>query len=145
MTSYLITFVAGAFTGAAGKYLADKYTDKRRNQEQKVGDRKTFSKVAGQMAALIKEMQEDLSKPECMVIREFYILPNDRVIFNSGGGKCLFYYEDQHDDLAHKIKLLENNGFVYDVTHTNTPKYRMKEDFVDFIVKAKIKSNKVKL
>ena len=51
MISYLITFVAGAFTGAAGKYLADKYTDKRRNQEQKVGERKTFSKVAGQMAA----------------------------------------------------------------------------------------------
>ena len=145
MISYLITFLAGALTGAAGKYLADKYTDKRRNQEQQKGRRTAFTEVAGQMPALIKEMQDDFSKPECKIIREFYILPNDRVLFNSGGEKCLFYYEDQHEDLAHKIRLLENYGFVYDITHTNTPKYRMNEDFVSFVNKAKITSNRVKL
>jgi hypothetical protein len=51
-----------------------------------------------------------------MVIREFFILPNDRVIFNSGGERCPFYYEEQHENLMHKIKILENYGFVYDVT-----------------------------
>ena len=145
MISYLITFVLGAFTGAAGKYLADKYTDKRRSKEKETGKRKIFLNLAEKMPELIKEMQEDLSKPEWMVIREFYILPNDRVSFNSGGERCLFYYEDQHENLKHKIKLLENNGFVDDVTHTNTPKYRMIEEFVECVIKAKIKSNKVKL
>jgi hypothetical protein len=145
MISYLITFVLGAFTGAAGKYLADKYTDKRRSKEKETGKRKIFLNLAEKMPELIKEMQEDLSKPEWMVIREFYILPNDRVLFNSGGGRCLFYYEDQHENLKHKIKLLVNNGFVDDVTHTNTPKYRMIEEFVECVIKAKIKSNKVKL
>ena len=145
MISYLITFIIGAFTGAAGKYLADKYTDKRRSKEKETGKRKIFSNLAEKMPDLIKEMQEDLSKPECIVIREFYILSNDRVLFNSGGEKCLFYYEDQHENLAHKIKLLENNGFVSDVTHTNTPKYRIIEEFVDCVINAKIKSNKVKL
>jgi len=132
----------GAFTGAAGKYLADKYTDKRRSKEKETGKRKIFLNLAEKMPELIKEMQEDLSKPEWMVIREFYILPNDRVSFNSGGERCLFYYEDQHENLKHKIKLLVNNGFVGDVTHTNTPKYRMIEEFVECVIKAKIKSNK---
>ncbi len=145
MISYLITFLGGALTGAAGKYLADKYTDKRRNQEQQKGRRTSFAEAAGQMPALIEEMQDDFSKPECKIIREFYILPNDRVLFNSGGEKCLFYYEDQHEDLTHKIRLLENYGFVYDITHTDTPKYRMNEDFVSFVNKAKITSNRVKL
>ncbi len=145
MISHLITFVLGAFTGAAGKYLADKYTDKRRSKEKETGKRKIFLNLAEKMPDVIKEMQEDLSKPECMVIREFYLLPNDRVLFNSGGERCLFYYEDQHENLTHKIKLLENNGFVEDVTHTNTPKYRMTEEFVDCVIKAKIKSKKVKL
>ena len=145
MISYLITFVLGAFTGAAGKYLADKYTDKRRSKEKETGKRKIFLNLSEKMPELIKEMQDDLSKPEWMVIREFYILPNDRVSFNSGGERCLFYYEDQYENLKHKIKLLVNNGFVDDVTHTNTPKYRMIEEFVECVIKAKIKSNKVKL
>lgn len=134
MILYLITFVLGAFTGAAGKYLADKYTDKRRGKEKESGKRKIFLNLAEKMPNLIKKMREDLSKPECMVIREFYILTNDRVLFNYGGERCLFYYEDQHDNLRHKIKLLENNGFVYDVTHTNMPKYRMTEEFVDCVI-----------
>ncbi|MBL7205670.1 MAG: hypothetical protein ISS63_15295 [Desulfobacteraceae bacterium] len=145
MISYLITFILGAFTGAAGKYLADKYTDKRRQNEGEAGKRKVFINLVQQMPDLIKEMQEDLSNPESMVIREFYILPNDQVLFNSGGEMCLFYYEDQYENLIHKIKLLENHGFIYDVTHTNTPKYRMHEEFVECVIKAKTKSNKVKL
>ena len=145
MTSHLIAFILGAFTGAAGKYLADKYTDKRRNKERKTGIRKTFLNVAKKMPNLIKEIQEDLKKPEFTVIREFFVLPNNRVMFNSGVERCLFYFEEQHDNLKHKIKLLENHGFVNDITHTNTPKYQMTEEFVDCVTRAKIKLGKVKL
>jgi len=145
MISYFITFILGAFTGAAGKYLADKYTDKRRDNERDKGTRKKYLSIAQMMPNLIEEIQEDLSKAEFTVIREFFILPSNRVAFNSGGERYLFYFEDQHDNLKHKIKLLENQGFVYDVTHTNTPKYRMTEEFVDCVTKSKIKSGKVKL
>jgi hypothetical protein len=145
LTSHLITFLIGVFTGAAGKYLADKFTDKRRNKEKISGIRKTFLDVAGKMPDLIKEIQDDLSKPECMIIREFFILPNDRVSFNSGGERYLFFFEEQHENLKHKVKLLEDHGFVHDVTHTNTPKYRMTEEFVNCVIKAKIKSKNVKL
>ncbi|MBA3017035.1 MAG: hypothetical protein KJ550_08830 [Proteobacteria bacterium] len=145
MISHLVTFILGAFTGAAGKYLADKYTDKRREIDKDTKTRETFIKIAEQMPAFIKEMQDDFLNSEYKVLREFFILPNNRVMFNSGGERCLFYYEDKHEDLMHKIKLLENNGFVYDVTHTNTPKYRIAEEFRVCVVKAKIKKDKVKL
>lgn len=139
MKSPLITFVLGVFTGAAGKYFADKYTDKRRNKEKETRRHKIFLDLAEKMPNLIKEIQEDLSKPECTVIREFFILPHNRIPFNPSE-KSLLYYEDQHKNLIHNIKLLENNGFFYDVTYTGTPKYRMTEEFVDFVIKAKIKS-----
>ena len=145
MITHLITFILGAFTGAAGKYLADKYTDKRRGKERDSGLKKTFVNIADKMPELIKEIQEDLAKPECMLIRELFILPNDRVAFNSGGQRCLFYFEEQHENLRHKIKLLENHGFVTDITHTRTPKYRITEEFVNCVTKAKIKSGKIKL
>lgn len=143
--SHLIAFVLGAFTGAAGKYLADKYTDRRRDKERDTSTRKTFVVVAEKMPDLIKEIKEDLLNPECALIREFFILPNDRVGFNSDGGHYIFYYEEQHENLLHKIKLLENYGYVNDITHTNTPKYRMTEEFVNCVIKSKIKSNKIKL
>lgn len=145
MLSHLITFLLGVFTGAAGKYLADKYTDKRRHKEKETKVQKKFINLAQQMPELITEMKDDLSKPEYMVIREFFILPSDKAIFNSGGESCLFYYEEQHENLMHKVKLLENHGFIYDVTHTNAPKYRMVDEFVDYVINAKIKNGKIKL
>lgn len=135
MTSYLITFLAGALTGASGKYLADKFTDQRRRQEGKSEAQNIFDSVEKQIPELIKEIKEDFKKLDCSLMREFYILPNDRVIFNSDGKMCLFYYEDRHNHLLQKIKILENNGYVYDVTETNTPKYRITEEFATFLLK----------
>ena len=144
MLSHFIAFLIGAFTGAAGKYLADKYTDRRRQMENRSAVYKSFIKLAEQMPELMKEMQDDLLNPEYNVIREFFVLPNSSTLFNAGGQKYLYYYENQHEDLIHKIKLLENNNFLADVTHTDTPKYRMTEEFVACLVKAKFKSNKVR-
>jgi len=141
----LITFLVGVATGAAGKYFADKYTDKRRAKEFNAALRQLFQDVSSMMPELIKEMQEDLSKPEYKVIREFVILPNKRVTFVSGGKKFINYFEEEHQDLMHKIKLLEHCRFIDDTTETNTPKYRMTEDFVKCVLKAKFKRNKVKI
>lgn len=90
------------------------------------------------MPELIKEMQEKLTKPENDLIREFFILPNNRVAFNAGGKKYLFYFEEEHHNLLHKIKLLQDHGFVEDITHIKAPKYRMSEGYVGLILKIKI-------
>jgi hypothetical protein len=143
--SDLISFVVGILVGAGGKYYADKYTDKRRSKEVDAHSRKLFREIASTMLDLIREMQKDLRNPDYSFLREFIILPNKRVMFMSGGKKYIAYYEDEHQDLMHKIKLLENNGFIYDATETRTPKYRMTEEFVDYILRLKIKRGKIKI
>ena len=44
------------------------------------------------------------------------------------------YYEDEHDNLHSKIRILENEGFIYDITETSTPKYQFEEDFIDLLI-----------
>lgn len=144
-TNPLITFIVGVGTGAAGKYLADKYTERRRAKELNAALRQMFQDAASMMPELIKDMQEDLGKPENRVAREFVILPNKRVSFSSSGKKCVCYFEDEHQDLMNKVKLLENCGFIYNTTETRTPKYGMTEEFVNCLLRARIKRNKIKI
>ena len=146
MLSHLIFFLLGAFTGAAGKYLADRYTDQRRSQELTTQLYKQFVDVSSKMPTLIEEMQDDLNSPDLAVIREFYIIRNKRVSFFGKDKETYFvYYEEKHDNLIHKVNLLENNGFVYDVSSTRTPKYRMTENFVELILMSKIENGVVKI
>ena len=145
MISHLVTFLLGALTGAAGKYLADKYTDKRRLKEGESRSKKLFQELASRMPDLIKEMKDDLSKPDNHLIREFYILPHRRVSFMAGGRRYLYYFEEEHQDLLHKLHILEEPGFIQDITETNTPKFRMTEQFFGYVLKSKIKSGRVKI
>lgn len=125
--SYAATFIIGAFTGATGKYLADKFTDQRRRQEDKAAETALFEQTRNSMPELISEMQADLV--EHPAAREFFVLENSRVVLNSSGF-VLVYYEAEHPELRHKIMILENNGYISDVTTGNAPKYRMLERFV---------------
>jgi uncharacterized protein YlbG (UPF0298 family) len=142
--SHAGAFLIGAITGAAGKYLADKYTDRRRYKESAVNLRRNFINVASAMPELIQEIQRDLQREELKVVRDLYILPSKRVVFNLSG-KYFVYYEDEHDDLQHKFKRLEDYGFVRDVTCTNTPKYRMSDEFVNYVKEVKIKGKTFKI
>lgn len=133
--THLISFLFGTATGAAGSYFATKYTDKRREKEGEKKVKSTFQKVQEIMPDLIQEMKTDFSNPELTTIRELAILPNKRVIFNSGQRRFV-YYEDQHNDLKGKVAILENHNFVYDMTPGNTPIYRITEEFWDLVKKA---------
>lgn len=144
-TETLISFLLGAATGATGTYFAHKYTDKRRSKESKAESRKRFEDTASKMPELIQEMQKGLSDPEGALIREFFVRRNRNVMISTGGRRYFCFQEEEHRDLLHKIRILEDQGFVTDVTHTNLPKFRMSEEFVDYLLKAKFKSGKVKL
>ena len=45
------------------------------------------------------------------------------------------YYEEDHENLRGKIDILENHGYLTDVTTGNVPIYRMSEDFVQLVLK----------
>jgi len=91
---------------------------------------RSFSKVKKLMPELISEMENDLS--DSPATREFFIISKKWVMsFNSPG---LVYYFEEHDDLQSKAQILENYGFIFDVTVGNAKKYRMTEEFVDLII-----------
>ena len=132
LTQILITVLVGAASGAAGGYLSSKYTDKRQEKEANTREIKKFKKVASEMPDLLREMKEDLSNQGTKFIREFVISPNAEVGFGALN-KCLVYYENQHELLKSKIDILENHGYLYDVSETSLQKYRFTEEFVELV------------
>lgn len=67
--------------------------------------------------------------PDNSLVREFFVLKNERVRLNSDRPR-LEYFETDHDDLANQIDLLVESGYVRDVSTTKTPIFRMSEEFV---------------
>ena len=92
----------------------------------------SFQKVKKSMPELIKKMKDDLSKKGNEFIREFYIIGKSWVM--NVKEPCFVYFFDDHDNLQGKIHVLENYGFLIDVTPWETKKYRMTEEFVDLLL-----------
>ena len=91
-----------------------------------------FRKVASRMPDLIAEMKKDFAKKGNEFIREFFII-SKRWTLNVSSSVFRYYFED-HENLQGKVHILENCGFVYDVTPGNAKKYRMTEEFVAMVV-----------
>ena len=132
---HLISFLLGTATGATGSYFATKYTDRRREKEDEKNIKSTFLKIQEIMPDLIQEMKNDFNNPKLISVREFAILPNNKVIFTSGQPRFV-YFEEQYTDLKGKVSILENHGFVSGVTLGNTPIYRITEEFWDLVKKS---------
>lgn len=126
-------FLLGAITGAAGAYYGDKFTDQRRKQEQKRETNLAFAAVCKQMPELIAEMTEDLTRePQ---VRDFYVLPTGAML--GGSSTPAFAYTDQPDARVRAwVSILENHGYVRDITPKNAPMYRMTEEFVVLVKSA---------
>jgi hypothetical protein len=134
LLSGLIGFVIGTATGAAGKYFADKYTDQRKEKESEAKLRRRFGELKSLMPELFEELTANLSSANGALVREFIVLPNERV--NFGHSKPRFtYYESKIPDLLSKIALLSDSGFITDVTIRDTPIYRINDSFVRLLLK----------
>jgi len=114
--------------GAFGGFYASRLTDSRRRKEVAKAGQRTLREVAAMMPTIVKEMQEDFRNPEHEEVREFAILPSQNVKFSTQQ-KRFVYFENAHENLRGKIAVLENNGFVVDVTPGTTPIYRVTEEF----------------
>jgi len=134
LASALIGFLVGTATGAAGTYFANKYTDRRREQETGRRAKQQFLAIKKQMPQLLVEMKADLAGDGNGHVREFFVLPSRRVSLGGSEKPRFVYYEDEHDNLRGKLDILENAGYLIDVTPKNTPIFRMSEDFVGLLV-----------
>jgi hypothetical protein len=134
LKSLLIGFLAGTATGAAGKYFADKYTDRRRKKEISSQAKKVFLEIKAQMPELIAEMKKDFVNGKHKFVREFFVVPNERCLIGSEKPRFV-YYVDQHTDLYNKLDMIQRAGFLFDITTGNTPLYCVTEEFIKLLRK----------
>ncbi len=135
LTSTLVGFLVGAATGAVGTYLGNKYTDRRREKKAGKDAKRRFLAIKKQMPQLVAEMRTDLAGEGNSHIREFFVLSNKSVCLGGSEKPRFIYYEDQHENLRGKLDVLENEGYIMDVTPKGTLIFRMSEEFVELVMK----------
>ena len=93
-----------------------------------------FLKVKLSMPELITNMKKDLTKEGNNFIRELFIISNHWAL--NVANPCFIYYFEEHENLQGKIHILENYGFVIDMTPTpkSVKKYRLTEEFVELLL-----------
>ena len=94
------------------------------------GIRGTLEKIEADMPVLFAEMRADLK--EYPLYREFILKPQN-AIYNAGNNPVLSYFFEEHPDLRQKVRILENNGFVQDITYTNVDRFTMSEELVEYL------------
>lgn len=134
--SHIISFVIGLTTGVLGAFIANQLSEKAKKKDSIKARKKEFKAIVSKMPDLIYEMKEDLSNQEMKGCREFFISSSKSVAFNLRT-PAFFYYEDEHENLRSKIRILENSGFVFDITPGNAPKYQFDEELVEMILNMK--------
>ena len=126
--THAVAFLSGTAIGAAGTYLAEKYTDQRRRKESESEENALFKKMISMMPDLLLEMKTDLSPPECHVWRDFFVIHKGSCL---GGSENSFVYKDDGANAyLSKVRILGEHGYVTDITPGNAPMFKMKEHFV---------------
>ena len=125
------SFLIGVGVGASGTYFADKYTDQRRRQDQNREENRRFREAAREMPTLIGEMAVDVRRANSEYVRNLVLLPSKAVSFN--GDDAFQYYEEEHPNLRGQFAILENHGYIVDVTSGNVPIFRASEEFVQHL------------
>ena len=88
-----------------------------------------FERMERLMPGLIAEMRQDLAG---------YPLRRELVVLNRGclywaKGNELAYYYDDHADLDDKLRILENEGLVQEITYNNTKRFVLLEELADYL------------
>ena len=96
-----------------------------------------IEKLIRSMPALMNEMRKDLQSPNGATVREFSVLPTQRVMLGCSSKPRFVYYEDVHPTIMSQLDLLEEHGLVKDVTSVgnNAKIYRMSEELVSQLLK----------
>ena len=85
------------------------------------------------MPDLFKEMKADLENEKMELVREFFVLSAPGVAVGAPD-KHFRYDLSRFEGLAEKIKVLEHEGFILDVSQSrNVPKYWLQENFVTLL------------
>jgi len=81
------------------------------------------------MPALLAEMRQDLNT--FPLGREFVVLKRAWVYW-AKGNEFVYYYDD-HTDLDDKLRILQNENLVHDITYNNANRYVLSETLTDYL------------
>jgi hypothetical protein len=129
-----ISFVTGNVTGLVVKYYGDKWTDRRKRLELESDLKQKFQSANRAIPSLIVKIREALKENSCT--REFILVDN---IWDEGGdstGRPWLFCAEPEDILARMV-ILENLGFVSNLSNAYQNKYRMTEEFAALIQSSK--------
>jgi hypothetical protein len=125
--------LVGIFSGSAATYFGQVFIDQRKRREDRQESLRRFRNAHRMMPKLIGEMKSDHANPLNRYRRDFYLLRRN-------GAYCipdpdsLAHYFDDHESLHDQVKILVDYGFVTDITESSIPKYRMSDDFVQYLL-----------
>lgn len=109
--THLVTFLSGTAVGAAGTYMADRFTDRRREQESRKTLDQKYEALRSLMPEFFAEIRNDLAETADLAAREFVVLPSPNAIFNHEKPR-LEYYETNYPAIRNWIDMLEEASFV---------------------------------
>lgn len=88
-----------------------------------------FARIERLMPQLLIEMRHDLAQhPLC---REFVLLKRNWIYWAKGNELC--YYFDDHPNLLSQIQILENYGWVHEITYNDVQRYIMSEELAQYL------------
>lgn len=132
--SLTIAFLVGTATGAAGTYMADKYTDVRRDKKLAKEQEKLWQDIERRFPAVIADMRSDFSGQDGRNVRAFFVKESNTVL-GFVSEPCFEYHTDKHPDIRPAVLHLAQHGFITDITLGNCPMYRVHEKLVDWLMK----------
>lgn len=88
-----------------------------------------FERMERLMPALLAEMRQDLNANPLR--REFVVMKRSWSYWAKGNE--LFYYYDNHPDLDDKLRILENERLVQDITYNNAKRYVLSEQLAEYL------------
>ena len=132
--SLAVGFLVGAITGAAGNYLADKYTDVRRDKKAAKKQAELWRDAERRFPAVIFEMRAAFADPDSKGIRAFFV-KDSRTMIGFLSEPCFEFHTGKHPDLQAAVLHLERLGLISDITLGNCPMYRVHEELVDWLMR----------
>ena len=97
-------------------------------------DVSNFQDVFSKMPKLLANMAHYLKLEETKLIREFFVIPDRNKELGGSSKPRLKYYEEDYEDLRLKLDILQDYGFIEDITPKNCPLFRIMPHFVKLLL-----------
>ncbi len=91
-----------------------------------------FVYIQNLIPELLKEMKDDLHGHQ--FVREFIIFSKEWTYIHDPNNVIFSYFFETHTYLRNKLRILENYGLIYEITHNNVARFILSEELVSYLM-----------